>query len=50
MAEEKPVEQVAEKVIYTSVKEAGVAADRGRRRKMEVMHCFELIITQLYSY
>jgi protein phosphatase PTC1 len=39
MAEEKVADKVVEeKVAYTSVKEAGVAADRGRRRKMEDAH------------
>lgn len=39
MAEEKVADKVVEeKVAYTSVKEAGVAADRGRRRKMEVIN------------
>lgn len=39
MAEEKVADKVVEeKVTYTSVKEAGVAADRGRRRKMEVIN------------
>jgi len=37
MSEEKVADKIEEKITYSSVKEAGVAADRGRRRKMEVI-------------